>query len=290
MIEYRLDANGKPVLKQIVHRPLLYFDTWMWSLLINDPVLRNKVVAGASQLNATIMYSVATLVELGQGEDTDRIDAVAQLADKLDYGILDINPEVVIQSERRIRNQGIAGNMLEAVADYPFLADCGFSTPKRVNRIHISDIIQKLKERAAPSDYRQIGDETDKIVSPEMLRLREDAAHQDDAKKLLASRSLPSTQWPYTEEVFKRASAFLIRNKNMKLDPSVWFDAFQTVVSVSYCDFVLLDKTWCHFVRQHIPLEYPNVAKVFPQGKLPEFLGELAAFNSDSNPGESVPS
>jgi len=53
-----------------------------------------------------------------------------------------------------------------------------------------------------------------------------------------------------------------------------WHDIFQTIVPVAYCDFVLIDKRWKNFIKS-TGLNYPQIAKVYKQRDLSEFLKDL---------------
>jgi hypothetical protein len=106
VLRYKNATDGGVTIEQVTSRPSIYLDQWMWCLLSEDSVLRNRFIKTADEANATIMYSNATLIELALIEDMKQIDAIHEVMDNLDYGFSDSNPSRVIKKEEELEIPG----------------------------------------------------------------------------------------------------------------------------------------------------------------------------------------
>ncbi len=96
VLRYKDITDDGVSIEQVTSRPSIYLDQWMWCLLSEDSVLRKSFIDTASGVNATLMYSLATLIELALIKDKTQINAIIEVMDSLDYGFSDSNPSRVI--------------------------------------------------------------------------------------------------------------------------------------------------------------------------------------------------
>jgi hypothetical protein len=101
MIRYLKATDRGVEIEQVTSQPLLYLDQWMWSLICREYGLRHRFIDISSSVNATIMYSAITLIELSQIIVPEQIKAIMEVMDGVDYGFSDSNPRSVIEEERK---------------------------------------------------------------------------------------------------------------------------------------------------------------------------------------------
>ena len=106
MIRYTTATDQGIEIEQITNQPCLYVDQWMWGLLSKDSELRQRFIESGTKVNATIMYSVVTIIELSQINDPKQIQATVDVMDSIDYGFSDANPSHVISKEKKLEVPG----------------------------------------------------------------------------------------------------------------------------------------------------------------------------------------
>ncbi len=275
MIEYNMNADGNLILQQVIHPPLLYFDTWMWCDLSTNDDLRDRFVSIARKKNPTMMYSVATLIELACISNQKQINVITDLMNEFDYGISDIDPRQVINREKN--NRPLAVDWRVSANDVQFINTYFFEIADPLKPIRVSDILTRMKQEAKPLTYKLMTQRfapLNKIIA----KGRQDPKALNRVRKRWQSKKLKGQQRPYTADIFNLVTLAITVNLNMKMDSKRWMDLMHMVVPLSYHDFILLDNTWCTFIRQNIPLKYPDIAQVFSPNEMYEFLDALANF------------
>lgn len=254
--------------------PTVYLDQWMWGQLSQDPSLRMRFVAAAASRQGCVMYSLVSLLELSQIADQDQLDVIAALMDQLDYGFVQSDPmETILFEKKHETRPGVFQGRNPAV-DLDFLNYAirqGYpSVPK------MSALLQDLK-KVARTRYAEIADLSHQRLTPMVERAKRDPAVLDRAKAKNSARKLSRTSPPYTQDILRCLNFFLVANETMRMTKNEWMDIFHMVVSVAYMEFVVLDKRWANFVRNHLPLSPPNIARVYSPGEIDLFLKDLAS-------------
>ena len=282
VLRYKDVKDGDVTIEQVTSRPSIYLDQWMWCLLSEDSVLRNEFISTADATHATIMYSNATLIELALIKDTKQIDAIHEVMDNLDYGFSDFNPSRVIKREEELELPGGG-----AFSDFNPCCDLDLIRNYFLNRMdplkpfQLSAILPKLKGDVESNKFRQMGQRFEGLT-PIALKARKDPEALSRAKKRHSKKELFRKQMPYTKDIYRLAIDFVVVNENMKMSLNEWIDLLHTVVPVAYFDFVMLDKRWCHFIRTIFPLSPPDIANVFSQREISNFLNQIEAFEEDT--------
>jgi hypothetical protein len=272
-----LTADGISI-EQVTSRPSIYLDQWMWCLLSEDAALRNRFIKTADEANATIMYSNATLIELALIEDNKQIDAIHEVMDSLDYGFSDSNPSSVIKKEEKLKIPGggaFKGN--NPCCDLELIKNYFLNRMDPLKPFQLSAILPKLKADVESGKFREMGQRFEDLT-PIVFKARNEPVALSRAKKRHSRKELFREQKPYTKDIYRLALDFVVVNETMKMPSREWFDFFHTVVPVAYLDFVMLDKRWCHFVRTVFPLSPPDIANVFLEREMDEFLSEIKDF------------
>lgn len=278
VLRYKDVTDDGVSIEQITSRPSIYLDQWMWGLLSENSVLRKSFIDTASKVNATLMYSVANLIELALIKDKKQINAIIEVMDSLDYGFSDSNPSRVIRKEEELElpEGGIFKGVnpccgLELIKNY-FLHVMDTLKP-----FQLSAILPKLREEGTSKKYKEMGQRFHNLT-PIILKARNDPEALNRAKKRHLKKELYRKQMPYTKDIYRLAIDFVVVNENMNMSSNEWIDLLHTVVPVAYFDFVMLDKRWCHFIRTIFPLSPPNIAYVFSQREIGKFINKIEKF------------
>lgn len=279
MLRYKDVTDGSVTIEQITSRPSVYLDQWMWGLLSEDSDLRNKFIQTAGEANATLMYSNATLIELALITDRKQIDAIHEVMDNLDYGFSDFNPSRVIEKEERLEIPGGgAFYELNPCCDLELIKNYFLNRMNPLKPFQLSAILPKLRADVEYGKFRQMGNRFEDLKSI-VLKVRNDPDALNRAKKRHSKKELFRKQMPYTKDIYRLAIDFVVVNECMKMPSNEWIDLLHTVVPVAYFDFVMLDKRWCHFIRTIFPLSPPDIANVFSQREISEFLDQIEVFD-----------
>ena len=113
---------------------------------------------------------------------------------------------------------------------------------------------------------------------PILERARKDREALSGAKKRNKAKKILGRRSPYTGDVLRQAIDHIVANENMGMPDKEWLDLLHMVVPVAHCDFVLLDRRWLHFVRNCLPLQFPDIARVYSEGDVSTFLSDLSTF------------
>ena len=279
MIRYRKATDEGVEIEQITNQPFLYIDQWMWSLLSRDSKLRQQFIEAASQVNATIMYSVINLIELSQINDPDQIQAIVDVMDNIDYGFSDANPSNVIAKEKQFEVSDTKSLYKSTPdVDLQLMENFFLNVSNPLDPFRISDIITKTDDQIRAT-FRKLTDIFDGL-NPIILKARADADALNRAKKRHASKEIKRGKYPYTQDIYRLSIDFVVANEKMQMPSKEWRDLLNTVVPVAYFDLVLLDKRWCHFIRTYCPLGSPDIANVFSQSELVDFFSMLINFRN----------
>jgi hypothetical protein len=228
------------------------------------------------------MYSFANLIELALIEDKEQIDAIVEVMDSLDYGFSDSNPSIVIKKEEELElPEGGIFKGVNPCCDLELIKGYFLHVMDPLKPFLLSAILPKLREEGTSIKYREMGHRFDNLT-PIVLKARNDPVALRRAKKRHSKRELFRRRMPYTKDIYRLAIDFVVVNENMNMSSNEWIDLLHTVVPVAYFDFVMLDKRWCHFIRTIFPLSPPDIANVYSQRELSEFLNQIEAFEEDT--------
>lgn len=235
MIRYRKATDQGVEIEQITNQPLLYIDQWMWSILSKDSELRQRFIEAAAQVNATIMYSGITLIELSQIKVPEQIQAIADVMDSIDYGFSDANPSNVIAKEKKFEvPDRTSFHRTNPAVDLQLIENFFLNVSNPLDPFRISDII-KITDDQIRNRFKRLGEIFNGLNSI-ILKARTDAEALDRAKKRHALKELKRRSYPYTQDIYRLAIDFVIANENMKMPPKEWRDLLNTVVPVAYFD------------------------------------------------------
>jgi len=280
MIRFNMGKDGDLQVQQITMRPSVYLDQWMWSSLSKNRKLREAFLKALAN-GGTIMYSFASMRELGGITDQQQLHTITEIMDSIDYGFVEVNPDTVIAREdANRRTKSYEDNPAVDIELVKLLVQITDSPRSLQVSAALVDLASSLMDPQLKADWATIGNGFELTVNPLLHAAREDPGVVTEAKKRIRSRTLTRSKPPYTRDILRLAIDFVQVNSQMKMGKGEWLDMMHTVVPVAYSDFVLLDKRWCHFLRQYCPLSPPDIAHVFHPRELQPFLHDLEHFKA----------
>ena len=156
MLSYSEVTDSGVSIEQVTNRPSLYLDQWMWGMLSQDPMLRQSFIHIGRKVNATVMYSCATLTELGLIENKSQIDAIAEVMDSLDYGFSDANPSRVIRRERELEvPEGGSFRVQNPCCDVELMENYALNVMNPFRPFTASELLRKVKDEGPSGSYKR---------------------------------------------------------------------------------------------------------------------------------------
>lgn len=279
MLKYsKENINGKIAVKidQITYSPTVYLDTWALFDFIENDRLANKFIKILNNLGGTLMLSIMSVLESVGLKNQKQFQCLCDLIDSLgidQVALLDFNFMRVITKEKIYKK--IRGPFLEISP----AIDCGLLDS--FIRIHKPEKPLKVSEiflayRQDLENGKVLEENWEQSLFPIIVRARNNINALSNAKKRFRKRKEKANtcKFPCTEFLWESCIDYIAINENMKMPDKEWRDIFHTIVPVAYCDFVLVDKKWLNFIKS-TGLEYPQIAKVYTQRNLGEFLKDL---------------
>lgn len=273
MIRYKKVTDKGIIIEQIASRPIVYLDNWALNLYSANHTLRERFTKLLNDLQGTMAISAIHLLEVVGRSDERQISCILNFIDSVDGIFIDIEPRKVIEREKNFQNTDKSLCLNGPCADLQLLEALGYAH-NSLKPLKISEIFLKLhKEIKGGADI--IKEDFEKILFPNVERCRNDKNALLRAKNRFQNKSKRiKTEFPYTEELYSRCIDFIAINETMKMPDKEWRDVFQVIVPTAYCDFVLIDSRWVKFV-QATGLKNPEIAKVYSQNELDNFLNDL---------------
>ena len=275
MLKYsKENINGKVAVKidQIAYPPTVYLDTWALFDFIEDDSIANKFIKILNNLGGTLMLSIMSVLESVGLKNQKQFQCLCDLIDSLGIdkvALLDFNFMRVITKEKIYKKISPA-------------IDCGLLDS--FIRIHKPEKPLKVSEiflayRQDLENGKVLNEKWVEDLFPIVKRARNDINALSNAKKRFRRRKEKANtcKFPCTEFLMETCFDYITINENMKMPDKEWRDIFHTIVPVAYCDFVLVDKKWLNFIKS-TGLEYPQIAKVYAQRNLSEFLKDLESW------------
>jgi len=278
LLKYTTIDNDKIRVTVETTRPYLYLDTWMWKHLALDTRLRLRFIDTANSVQATIMYSAVTFLELARIDDSSQITAISEVMNNVDYGLTENVYKIVLERESEIQRAG--GTITRHHNPY-YDATLAVYLAKVVNpltRNNISCILENLKREGNRDTLNEMIKPWEIELTHKVGKWRNNPAGLRKAKTFLKSKKVIRSSFPYTQDIVKYVICFIVANESMSMPSKEWADVFHLIIPVAYFDYVLLDGRWCKFIRNDLPIDPPDIATVFNQNDIEDFFLSLASF------------
>lgn len=284
MLKYRKVTDEDLFIDQIANRPLVYLDQWMWCSLSENAALRERFITIGKKINATIMYSFVNLVELAHIHDKTQINSIIEVMDSIDYAFSDAIPAKVIEKEKKREiPRGSAFREGNPYCDEELIKNYVLHAMDPLKPFRLSSVLTKLIGEGPTKTLAVMTQKFADSLNPIVIQARQDPQALQRAKRRYTAKDLKRKYPPYTQDIYTIAIDFILVNETMQMPPNEWMDLMHTVTPVSYCDFVLLDRRWCHFIRSKLPHLHQNIAAVFSQQELDKFFIAMENFKEKEN-------
>jgi len=277
MIRYKQVTDKGIEIEQVACRPTVYLDNWALNLLSGDHTPAGRFTYLLNELGGTLIISIINILEIVGRSDKKQVSDILRFVDWVDGAFIDIDPARVIKREDKFRHIDKSVSQTSPCADLNMLSVLA-DVHNPLKPFKISEVVLGLQKEIKDDRY-VFQEDFERELYPRIRKARNDTAALLKAKNRFRNKSKRiRTEFPYTEDLLGRCIDFIVINEAMKMPDKEWRDVFHVVVPVAYCDFVLIDSRWIAFVRS-TGLKSPEIAKVYGQSELQDFLNELEEFS-----------
>lgn len=234
--------NGMLQVGQSFDFPVVYLDHWAIRRFSSDSTLGGRFIAALKASGGSLVISHANLAELTGPTDVKQIDQVADFLESVLPNIFFalFNVEPAIQLENLPRDLSVR---LMLPPDIDLLKEVGRQRPDDFQRFSIRNTV-----RIIAANREELG--ATWRTSNQNLADRINQVRQDST---FVRKARVFTSHPIgvpTLAVFQELLRPIYLDPTMAIKPSDGGDMQHAVLSISYCDFVLLDGKWEHFHTQ----------------------------------------
>jgi hypothetical protein len=179
----------------------------------------------------------------------------------------------VIEKEKKYKKNNNLFLEVNPAIDIELL-DAFIKIHKPENPFKVSEIFSAYRQDL--KNGKVLEENWEQSLFPIIVKARNNNKSLSNAKKRFRKRKENTNTYkiPCTQFLWELCIDYIAINENMKMPNKEWRDIFHTIVPAAYCDFLLIDKRWLNFIKS-TGLEYPQIAKVYAQQNLSEFLKDL---------------
>jgi hypothetical protein len=276
MIKYsKININGRIAVKidQIAYPPTVYLDTWALFDFIGDNELADKFIKILDNLGGTLILSKVSIIESMAIDNQEQIQNLYKFIDSIGAAFLDFNFTRVIEKEKKYKKNNSLFLEINPAIDIGLL-DAFIKIHNPENPLKVSEIF--LAYRQDLETGKVLNEKWEEDLFPIVIRARNNINALSNAKKRFRRRkeNTNTYKFPCTEFLWESCIDYITINESMEMPDKEWRDIFHTIVPAAYCDFLLIDKRWLNFIKS-TGLNYPQIAKVYAQRNLSEFLKDL---------------
>jgi hypothetical protein len=273
-IRFRDVQGGEILIEQYANKPTVYLDNWAFNTFALKEELGKKFTKIMNDKNGSIAFSIMNLYEITVREDDEQIKSIVSFIDSIDGIFIDVSPDDVIKREEDYRKRDIT--QMSPCADVSLLKANFLYAHNPLRPFRISELILKHRDEIKTLNYER-EQNFEKVLYPTILKARADSKVLERARKRFKQKI--ECTYPCTQQIYSKCIDFIASNQNMKMPNKEWCDVFNLVVPVAYCDFVLADSRWTHFIRT-LKLKKPCIAKVYSCKQIEKFLEDLKNYEN----------
>jgi hypothetical protein len=276
MLKYsKENINGKIVVRidQIAYPPKVYLDTWALFDFIGDNDLADRFIKISNNLGGTLMLSMISVVENMAIDNQEQIQNLYKFIDSIGAAFLDFNFTRVSKKEKVYKKIGGPFLKISPAVDLELL-DTIIKIHKPEDPLKISEIFSAYRQDL--ENGKVLEEDWEQSLFTIIVRARNNINALSNAKKRFRKRKEKANtcKFPCTKFLWESCIDYIAMNETMEMPDKEWYDVLHTIVPAAYCDFLLIDKRWLNFIKS-TGLNYPQIAKVYDQRNLSEFLKDL---------------
>lgn len=244
MISIYCDPTGTVQLTQRMTSPAVYLDMWALMEIAGDKRLAERFNKALLRRDGTLLLSWFHLLEFNKPKSPNTATDAEQFLGSLDWHVafLEPLPDLVIEAENRLLSQETSGLVQAPHLDNGLLrllhmnakppAVYGFEGLLRaVQDEEFDDLARRFDEGMS---------DTSRNLNLVRERRRSEPAYERQLRLPLSGPKLEAA----TRYVVRETVRDLIRDDRTRMSTNDWKDFAHMVVSVSYADLVVLDKSW----------------------------------------------
>jgi hypothetical protein len=280
MLSPALDRNGSPAIKQQVTPPSVYLDHWALMDFAHDESLRDRFTKALLRRKGTLLVSWLHLLEMNPVKSPATSAEVEEFFEGLDLHIAFLQPlpDFVIAEEDRLlsippEEWNSAPHLDRGLLELAYR----FSKPPAIFGFRgLWTTVQSSEFDELRRQFERGMADSARLLERKREQLLEDPRYE---KAIRAPSVGPRIAAP-TRYVVRETINSLIADNRKSMSPKEWIDLGHMNVSVSYADFVLLDRAWEHradIVRRKIQKAglLTHFARVYSDRTLEDFWKEF---------------
>jgi hypothetical protein len=265
---------------QEIWPPSVYLDHWALREISESPSLARRLTNAIHLRNGTLVLSWLKVVEFSKVSDPAQRRKADALPNSLGRRLFWLNPDfwTVAKHESDSHAQGLRDythSDTQFAANFVVTGLEHSDSPSTLGPQHLFDMVPDVPD--IQKNYDALAD----LILESVKSLREDTkVAKALRRKPRAPQTIPAPR--DTQLIARELVGRFLKDKLMKLNRNNAIDLSHAVVSVSYCDYALLDTHWAAIVnqaRERIAAagHSINIAKVFSKrgNGVEEFLNEL---------------
>ena len=283
MIHYEMVGNALAV-GQNLQPPCVYLDHWALRGFSEDDAVARKFSTALKRQGGTLALSWLNVAEFSKVDDDGQRRKADELLDAVAPNLFWLNPDFFSV----IRGEELPG--VHDAAEAPH-SDLGFARAY-VEIGLMRSVTQATRGFAtfctairAASNIPQKYDEVADIMVSQIERLRDEYSAKRDIRAAVNARSRRGTKSRGTRIIARELIGRFLKDRRRRLIRNDVVDLSHAVVSVTYCDYVLLDGQWAAMVND-VRKRFGDAGMSFPMAKVfskksngvEKFLAELETF------------
>jgi hypothetical protein len=287
MLRVRTNVDGAIVITPEITLPAVYLDYCVIVELAKDAQQGERVRDVLLRKGGTLYLSWAHLVELfglGVGPTFTQIRNYLESFGR-SFVIIECIPQIVIDREARWKS-----GSQHAAIDEEFLKELVKAGEGRTD-VDVTTLLDMMaRDAVLLPKYKEMHKTQKDGIKGLFDTARRDFREVPDARKRLKGAVYePVLGMPATKYLYDELTRTCIVT-NDQFNPSDTFDFFHTIVSVAYCDFVVLDQKWTRRCRELPRLPPPpGAAQVFSIVERDQFVGALEGWTPPTDGLERIP-
>ncbi len=276
MLQVKTKSDGSLLITPEITLPAVYLDYCVIVECANDEErgaqVRDVLVRKAGTLYLSWVH-LEELFGLGTGPTFARVrDYLGSYGSR--FVLIEGTPQVVIDREARWRP-----GAQHAALDEEILKELVKAGEGRTDMDLTTLLDMMAREKELLPKYKELHKTQKERIKGLFDTARRDFREVESAReKLEAAVYTPVPGRPATKYLYDELTRTCIVTNDV-FKPPDGLDLFQTVVSVAYCDFVVLDQKWTRRCRELPSLpKPPGAAQVFSIVELDQFVTALEAW------------
>ncbi len=231
--------NEKLTCVQKMESPMVYLDHWAFMKISFDNNLSATFVDLLKQKNGTLTISYMNLFEFATVSDDAQISLAESFLNELspaNIGFIEVESMTVIKKEDEILK---GARIFAPHLDKEILEYLIGRNDKNVNPYSFNGFLKILRQPVLKTKNEAFMQGSSDLLKRLRQKKMDDKAYENSLKALPRGPLIQHATRYVAQVMFNQ-----VVNTQIKMIPNDWKDFLHSIVPISYCDIVLLDKSW----------------------------------------------